>query len=141
MTCSTLPNRLVRIAIVLETKMFETYRGIVYPQQEDHMGHMNVAWYTSKFDEATWHMLAHIGITPAYIRESNKGMAALEITYKYLAEVSAGDLLVVRSEIKEMRDKTILFKHTCCNHAGRRCPYGSRSPKVLPFPRACKRTL
>ncbi|KZK80108.1 bifunctional 3-hydroxyacyl-CoA dehydrogenase/thioesterase [Pseudovibrio sp. Ad46] len=92
--------------------MFETYRGIVYPQQEDHMGHMNVAWYTSKFDEATWHMLAHIGITPAYIRESNKGMAALEITYKYLAEVSAGDLLVVRSEIKEMRDKTILFKHT-----------------------------
>ncbi|AEV38081.1 thioesterase [Pseudovibrio sp. FO-BEG1] len=92
--------------------MFETYRGIVYPQQEDHMGHMNVAWYTSKFDEATWHMLAHIGITPAYIRESNKGMAALEITYKYLAEVSAGDLLVVRSEIKEVRDKTILFKHT-----------------------------
>ncbi len=92
--------------------MIETYRGIVYPQQEDHMGHMNVAWYTSKFDEATWHLIACLGITPAYIRENNKGMAALEITYKYLAEVSAGDLLVVRSRIEEVRDKTILFKHT-----------------------------
>ncbi|WP_093181941.1 thioesterase family protein [Pseudovibrio sp. Tun.PSC04-5.I4] len=92
--------------------MIETYRGVVYPHQEDHMGHMNVAWYTSKFDEATWHLLAHIGITPSYVREGNKGMAALEITNNYLAEVTAGDLLVVRSEITEVKDKTIRFRHT-----------------------------
>ena len=28
-----------------------TYRGVVYPWQCDHMGHMNVMWYAGKFDE------------------------------------------------------------------------------------------
>jgi len=30
-----------------------TYRGLVYPWHCDHMGHMNVMWYTGKFDEAS----------------------------------------------------------------------------------------
>src|SRR5215470_11750022 len=30
-----------------------TARSVVYPWQCDHMGHMNVMWYTGKFDEAT----------------------------------------------------------------------------------------
>ena len=33
--------------------MIETYRGVVYPNQLDHMDHMNVQWYTSRFDEGT----------------------------------------------------------------------------------------
>lgn len=28
-----------------------TYRGVVYPWQCDHMGHMNAMWYVGKFDE------------------------------------------------------------------------------------------
>ena len=31
-----------------------TYRGVVYPWDCDHMGHMNVMRYVGKFDEATW---------------------------------------------------------------------------------------
>jgi len=42
-----------------------TSRSVVYPWQCDHMGHMNVMWYTGEFDEATWPLLAHIGITPS----------------------------------------------------------------------------
>ena len=44
-----------------------TYRGTVYPWHCDHMGHMNVTWYVSKFDEASWNFLRSIGITPAYL--------------------------------------------------------------------------
>ena len=33
--------------------MIETYREIVYPNQLNHMAHMNVQWYTAMFDEAT----------------------------------------------------------------------------------------
>ncbi len=95
--------------------MIETYRGVVYPNQLDHMGHMNVQWYTSKFDEATWHLFSAIGITSEYIRKNNNGMAALEQTTKYKAEVMAGDLLVVKSEILEVKDKTIRFFHVMCN--------------------------
>ena len=35
----------------------ETYRGVVYPWQMDHMGHMNVRFYSARFDEATWRLL------------------------------------------------------------------------------------
>lgn len=95
--------------------MIETYRGVVYPHQLDHMNHMNVQWYTSKFDEATWHLFSHVGITNSYIRSKQRGMAALEQTTKYKAEVMAGDLLVIRSKIIESKDKTIRFLHTMYN--------------------------
>lgn len=93
----------------------ETYRGVVYPHQLDHMHHMNVQWYTSKFDEGTWHLFAYLGITNQYIQDNDKGMAALEQVTRYKAEVMAGDLLVVKSQVLEVKDKTIRFIHTMYN--------------------------
>ncbi len=95
--------------------MIETYRGVVYPSQLDHMGHMNVQWYAAKFDEGTWHLFSVLGITNNYIRESKKGMAALEQITKYKSEVVAGDLLVIRSKVIEVKGKTIRFLHTMYN--------------------------
>src|SRR5690349_22890755 len=61
-----------------------TYRGTVYPWQCDHVGHMNIMWYVGKFDEANWNLFARLGLTPSYLRESGRGMAAVQqnITYK-----------------------------------------------------------
>ncbi len=95
--------------------MIETYRGVVYPNQMDHMDHMNVQWYTAKFDEATWHLFSAVGITSAYIRENRRGMAALEQTTKYQSEVTAGDLLVIRSRVLAVGDKTLRFFHSMAN--------------------------
>lgn len=92
--------------------MIETYRGVVYPNQLDHMGHMNVQWYTAKFDEGTWHYFSVVGITSKYIRENCRGMAALEQTTKYKLEVMAGDLLVIKTKTIEVSEKTIRFLHT-----------------------------
>ncbi len=95
--------------------MIETYRGIVYPHQLDHMEHMNVQWYTSKFDEGTWHLFSMVGITSAYIRKNNKGMVAVEQTTKYKAEALSGDLLIVESKFLEVMDKAIRFFHIMYN--------------------------
>ena len=95
--------------------MIETYRGVVYPDQLDHMEHMNVQWYTSKFDEATWQLFSAIGITSEYMREQNRGMAALEQITKYKSEVKSGELLVVKSKVIEIRDKIIKFLHIMYN--------------------------
>lgn len=95
--------------------MIETYRGVVYPHMLDHMDHMNVQWYTGKFDEATWHLFSAVGITSTYIRENKRGMAALEQVNRYKSEVRAGDLLVIRSKILEVRDKTLRFIHIMYN--------------------------
>jgi acyl-CoA thioester hydrolase len=92
-----------------------TYRGVVYPWQCDHMGHMNVMWYTGKFDEATWNLFASIGITPAYIRESNNGVAGVQQNIAYKKELAAGDLIFIRSTILEIRTKVVRFVHEMIN--------------------------
>ncbi len=88
-----------------------TYRGVVYPWQCDHMGHMNVMWYVGKFDEATWALFASIGITSAYIREEKCGMAAVQQNIAYRRELAGGEVVEVRSRILEVRDKVIRFEH------------------------------
>ncbi len=92
-----------------------THRGIVYPWQCDHMGHMNVMWYVGKFDEATWQLLATIGLTPAYLRENQRGMVAVEQNIIYKRELLAGELVTIRSGFLEIRDKVVRFYHEMLN--------------------------
>lgn len=92
-----------------------TYRGVVYPWQCDHIGHMNVMWYVGKFDEATWHLLASIGITPSYLRQQHRGMAAVQQNINYKRELRAGDIVTIRSGILEVKDKIIRFFHEMQN--------------------------
>jgi acyl-CoA thioester hydrolase len=92
-----------------------TYRGTIYPWHCDHIGHMNVMWYVGKFDEATWNLMATIGITPAYLRDNERGMVAVEQHVSYRRELRAGDVIVVHSEVLEVRDKVIRFRHAMSN--------------------------
>ena len=92
-----------------------TARSVVYPWQCDHMGHMNVMWYTGKFDEATWQLMSHIGLTPSYLRTNNRGLAAVHQETHYKRELMAGDLILIRSAILEMREKVIRFHHEMVN--------------------------
>jgi acyl-CoA thioester hydrolase len=92
-----------------------TYRGTVYPWHCDHVGHMNVMWYVGKFDEATWHLFAAFGITPRYVRERHRGMAAVQQNITYKRELLAGDIVEVRSRLVEMREKVIVFAHEMWN--------------------------
>jgi acyl-CoA thioester hydrolase len=88
-----------------------TYRGTIYPWHCDHMGHMNVQFYTAKFDEACWNLLTSLGLSPAYLKANNKGMVALEQHINYYKEVFAGDSIYIETEIIEMLEKKILIKH------------------------------
>ena len=92
-----------------------TYRGTVYPWQCDHVGHMNVMWYVGKFDEATWHLFAAIGLTPSYLRGGHRGMAAVQQNISYQKELLAGDIVEVKSRVVEMREKVIRFVHDMIN--------------------------
>ncbi len=88
-----------------------TYRGAVYPWHCDHVGHMNVMWYVGKFDEATWNLFARIGLTPAYLREQRRGMAAVDQHIEYRRELLAGDVLTIRSTILEIHGRKLRFRH------------------------------
>jgi acyl-CoA thioester hydrolase len=92
-----------------------TYRGAVYPWQCDHVGHMNIMWYAGKFDEANWNLFARIGLTPTYLRESGRGMAAVQQNTTYRREFLAGDIVEVQSVLLEIGDKSIRFRHEMRN--------------------------
>lgn len=94
-----------------------TYKGAVYPWHCDHMGHMNVMWYVGKFDEATWAFFTGLGLTPASMRDAGRGMAALEQHITYKREALAGDVLEIRSQLIEVKAKTLRFKHEMRNAA------------------------
>lgn len=95
--------------------LMDTYRGTVYPRHLDHMGHMNVAYYVEKFDEGVWHLFASIGMTPGYMHRENRGMAAVEMNIRYLQELRAGDLIVVRSGITKVTGKSLHFVQEMLN--------------------------
>jgi len=100
--------------MAIETAI-ETYRGVVYPWQMDHMDHMNVQFYTARFDEATWHFFAALGMTTGYFKENRRGMAALEQRTLYKQELHAGTLIRITSELLEMKPRTIRFLHRMCD--------------------------
>jgi acyl-CoA thioester hydrolase len=95
----------------------ETYRGTVYPWQCDHMNHMNIMWYMGKFDEANWQFFAMFGLTPSFLRDQGRGMAAVDQRIVYRRELRAGDVVSIRSGVLEAREKVMRFVHEMRNDA------------------------
>jgi acyl-CoA thioester hydrolase len=92
-------------------KSFETFRGGVFPWEIDIMGHMNVRYYTAKFDDATLQLFGALGLTVAYFKGQDRGMAAVQQNTTYGRELLAGDLIEVKSEILEVGKRKIKFLH------------------------------
>jgi acyl-CoA thioester hydrolase len=88
-----------------------TFRGVVYPWHLDHMDHMNVQHYVGMFDQASWVLLAWLGLDGEYFLKNHRGMAALEQSISYKGELRVGDMFEIRSSILEVREKTIRLRH------------------------------
>ncbi|MBX9588714.1 MAG: thioesterase family protein [Hyphomonadaceae bacterium] len=88
-----------------------TYRGAVYPRDCDHIGHVNVATYGAKFDEANWVFFCEIGLTPSYLRGERHGMAGVQQNIAYKQELFAGDVIEIRTQVLDVADKRLRFRH------------------------------
>jgi acyl-CoA thioester hydrolase len=53
-------------------------------------------------------------MTPSHLRESGRGMAAVQQNISY-SELLAGDIVEVRSRILKLRDKVLRFAHDMIN--------------------------
>lgn len=94
-----------------------TYRGIVYPWQCDHMGHMNVMYYANKFDEACWQLLSMIGLHPTRFAEEGTGIVAVEQHIQYKRELRAGQAVTIQSALLEVKEKSIHMLHKLIDEA------------------------
>src|SRR5262245_40662489 len=93
------------------SELFETYRCAVYAWHCHDLGDMNVLWYVSKCDEPTWNLFASLGLSPAYLKDNQRAMAAVQQNITYKKELLSGDVIAVRSGLLEMREKVVKWVH------------------------------
>ena len=91
--------------------MFKTYQGNIYPWHCDQMGHMNVKFYTGKFDQANFQLFALLGLDREYFAGSPYGMAAVEQHTRYRKEIFAGENIYIESTIEELKEKVVINLH------------------------------
>lgn len=89
--------------------LIDTYRGYVSLQECDEMGHMNIQHYIGKTSDASYNFRAAIGLGHAHQRETGLGYVALEHHIRFHRELRTSDLVLVRSGVIEMREKTMLM--------------------------------
>jgi acyl-CoA thioester hydrolase len=56
-----------------------------------------------------------LGLTPTLLRESGRGMVAVDQRIAYQREVVAGDVVSVRTGMLEVRDRVVRFVHEMRN--------------------------
>jgi acyl-CoA thioester hydrolase len=127
------------------SEMQITYRGVVHPWHCDIMNHMNVVWYVSKFDEASWQFASMLGLNSSYFLKKHMGIAAVQQNITYKSEVAAGTVLTVRSGILEIKEKVARFIHEMRNDTTGEIAavmeltvvhFNTRKRKSCPFPKA-----
>ena len=123
-----------------------TYKGTVYPWQCDHIGHMNIMWYVSKFDEANWNFFATLGADTALSARATPRHGSGP-TEHYKRELLAGDIVEVRSRVLEVGEKSLRFLHEMWNIDARELAASCeltgvhmdrRERKAVPFPEAVR---
>ncbi len=93
----------------------ETSRGVVFPAQCDHLGHMNVRYYAHVFDDASFHAWARIGITFEAMHEAGAVTVVAHTATDYLTEVKAGSLITVESAFIKLGTKSTTYRQRLIN--------------------------
>jgi acyl-CoA thioester hydrolase len=76
---------------------------------------MSAMWYVEKFDEASWKLLAGLGLTAERFRRERIGMASVDQRIEYRRELRAGDLVTIRSSVLDVTEKSITVVHEMRN--------------------------
>jgi len=84
----------------------ECFRGVIYPWDCDHLGHMNVKNYTGMFDQAAFHLQHQLGLSPKDLAESGETAVDAQHTVRFLQEQLAGSLIVIEGALTKIGTKS-----------------------------------
>ncbi len=91
--------------------LFDTARGTIEPWECDARGYLHPRFFMSRCSDAVTHLQRQYGLTPAYRNDNGLGSAALEYNIEFHGSFRAGDALMTKSGLREMRGKTQYFFH------------------------------
>lgn len=89
----------------------ETFKGVIDAREYDPNAHMNTQAYVSRFDQATWFLLAAVGLTPRTVRERQRRVAVLRQSFNFVHELKGSELIVIESGFVAVGDKHLRFQH------------------------------
>jgi len=89
----------------------ETFKGVIDAREYDPDSHMNTQAYVTRFDQATWFLLAAAGLTPRKVRERKCRMAVLRQSFQFVHELKGSELIIIRSGFVAVGDKHLRFQH------------------------------
>jgi len=92
----------------------DTYRGVAYPWNCDSMGHMNTQFYAALYDGGSFHFLSMLAPYQA-LKEFDLGWADVRQLIEYKHEVRAGSLLVVKTGLRRLGNKSVEYRHEIVN--------------------------
>jgi acyl-CoA thioester hydrolase len=92
----------------------ECYRGVAYPWHCDSMGHMNTQFYAAMYDSATFHFLSRLA-PYGELEQRKLGWADARQLIEYKQEVRAGALIVIRSVLRQLGNKSVECLHEMRN--------------------------
>lgn len=89
----------------------DSYRGSVNTWECDDVGHMNSRFYMGRFSDGAGHLWQAVGMEKTRLQEDHRGTVVLEMRLNYLNDVRSGMMLVVKSTLTRMENKTLTFVH------------------------------
>ncbi|MGW6278492.1 acyl-CoA thioesterase [Kribbella sp. NPDC055071] len=101
----------MRLPSAMDAVPLLTFLGYASPRDADLVGHMDVPWYASRFDEATWHVMSAAGVSERYMRTNGRGLVAIRQCLDLLQTVRAGESIAIYSEIVSVGQKSIAMAH------------------------------
>lgn len=86
----------------------ETFRIGIFPIHCDQFNHMNARWYAAFFDDASYHLYLHAGLSFRRMAAEGGIVPVLaRTTISYERELVVGSLLVIRSGFVRLGGKSI----------------------------------
>lgn len=89
----------------------ETYRGTVYRWEVDHVDHFTVAYYFSRFEDASDAALGALGLDPVSLAGSNRAAVTQQCRVQYKRELRVGDILHILSGVIAVDETGLLLGH------------------------------
>ena len=90
---------------------FERFQGEVLPEWIDYNGHMNLAYYTVLFDQATDLLFDVLGLGLDYRRTTQMGTFVAETHNRYERELLVGARVRITTQIVAADDKRLCLAH------------------------------